>query len=93
MTVTAIHLTIHGRVQNMGYRNWAERTAKQHGLDGWVRNLEDGTVELLISGDAASVAKMHHECERGPDAAHVTRVDVRPGSEKPPAGFRQLESA
>ena len=93
MTVTATHLIIHGRVQGMGYRNWAIETANDYGLNGWVRNRADGTVEMLLSGDTAAIAEMRRDCERGPDEAHVTRVDVQVWSGEIPVGFQQLETA
>ena len=92
MSVTAIHLHIHGRVQNVGFRRWTQNTAKELGLTGWVRNRVDGTVEAVLCGEAASVARMHQECERGPIGAHVIRVDVNLWSGETPVGFEQLET-
>ena len=92
MTVTAIHLLIHGRVQNVGYRSWLEKTARAMGLSGWVRNLQSGNVEAVICGNNAEVAQLHRACERGPDDAHVTRVDVSIWSGETPVSFQQLDT-
>jgi acylphosphatase len=71
-----VHVRIVGYVQGVGYRAWTEWAAEELGLDGWVRNRRDGTVEAVFSGDAVAVTEMLHRCERGPPAAHVTRVEM-----------------
>jgi len=71
---------IHGLVQGVGYRAWAERTALQRGLRGWVRNRRDGTVEALFAGDVAGVAAMVEACRRGPSGSRVDHIDVEVGS-------------
>lgn len=90
MTVTAIHLTVHGLVQNVGYRNWTEELAEEHGVTGWVRNLRNGTVEMLLCGEAEAVAHVHKACEKGPNRAHVTRVDVHFWNKDIPEDFQRL---
>lgn len=71
-----VRLSIEGRVQGVGYRSWVERTATRLGLAGWVRNRRDGTVEAVISGDAAAVDEMIDRCSYGPRSAQVTGVEV-----------------
>jgi acylphosphatase len=71
-----VHVRIVGYVQGVGYRAWTEWAAEELGLDGWVRNRRDGTVEAVFSGVAEAVAEMLRRCERGPSAARVTRVDI-----------------
>jgi acylphosphatase len=81
-------LTITGRVQGVGYRDWAMTTARRLGLSGWVRNRTDGAVEALIVGDDAAVGKMIEACRRGPSLARVDTVDVEPVDlDVLPAGF------
>ena len=77
---TICHLVIRGRVQGVGYRAWAEETARARGLEGWVRNRRDGAVEAVFAGLAASVSAMIEACRRGPPAAHVDDIDQRDGS-------------
>jgi acylphosphatase len=72
----AVRLRIGGRVQGVGYRAWAVRTASRLRLRGWVRNRADGSVEALVIGDEASVAAMIEACRRGPRTATVTEVAV-----------------
>lgn len=50
MTQTAKHIIFVGRVQGIGFRFTAHDTAKRHRLTGWVRNLLDGTVEMVAQG-------------------------------------------
>src|SRR4051794_28821142 len=72
------HVTIHGRVQGVGFRYWTRRRATARGLDGWVRNRRDGTVEAVFAGDQQAVADMIELCRRGPDAARVDRIEEKP---------------
>lgn len=69
-------VTIRGRVQGVGYRAWLAMTAQANGLDGWVRNRRDGSVEALLAGDQTVVTDMIAACHRGPSAARVDAVVV-----------------
>lgn len=69
-------VTIRGRVQGVGYRAWLAMTAQAKGLDGWVRNRRDGSVEALLAGDQTVVTDMIAACHRGPSAARVDAVVV-----------------
>ena len=71
------HVVIHGRVQGVGYRVWTEVTALERGLEGWVRNRRDGSVEAVFGGPEADVAAMIAECRRGPPGAWVETIDQR----------------
>ena len=71
-------LTITGRVQGVGYRDWAITTGRRLGLTGWVRNRRDGAVEALIVGDEDAVGQMIEACRRGPSLARVDEIDVDP---------------
>jgi acylphosphatase len=68
---------IRGRVQRVGYRAWAEQLALQHGLEGWVRNRPDGTVEAVFAGPARVVDGMIDACRRGPAGAQVDAIEQR----------------
>ncbi len=68
------HVIVHGRVQGVGFRAFVEYEALARGLEGWVRNRRDGSVEALLAGEAAVVADMIEACARGPLGA---RVDVQ----------------
>jgi acylphosphatase len=71
------HVVIHGRVQGVGYRAWTELTALERGLEGWVRNRRDGSVEAVFKGPDEEVAAMIAECRRGPPGARVDAIDQR----------------
>jgi len=87
-------LTITGRVQGVGYRDWTIAAARRRGLTGWVRNRRDGAVEALIVGDDAAVGEMIEACQRGPSMARVDAVDVDPVDlDILPEGFKQLPTA
>ncbi len=68
------HLRIEGRVQGVGYRDWMRREASRLGLQGWVRNRSDGTVEALVAGEEAAVQALLTACRRGPPLARVDRI-------------------
>jgi acylphosphatase len=74
MSDTIRHVTIRGRVQGVGYRYFVEREAQSRGLEGWVRNRRDGSVEALFAGPADTVAAMIAACRRGPSPAQVNAV-------------------
>ena len=77
MARTIRHLLIHGRVQGVGFRAWAQDTAEGLGVEGWVRNRRGGEVEMVITGPPQAVAAMIEACREGPSFAHVTRIDER----------------
>ncbi|WP_422034953.1 acylphosphatase [Reyranella sp.] len=87
-------LAITGRVQGVGYRDWAMATAQRLGLSGWVRNRTDGSVEALVVGDDDAVGRMIEACRRGPTLARVDAVDVEPVDlDVLPSGFTRLPTA
>jgi len=75
------HMVVRGRVQGVGFRAFVEREALRHGLEGWVRNCRDGSVEAVFAGEDTAVRDMIAACRRGPFAARVDRLDQREGSE------------
>jgi acylphosphatase len=69
---------IQGVVQGVGYRAFVEREAIARGLEGWVRNRRDGSVEALFAGSASVVTAMIAACRQGPPLAVVDAVDDHP---------------
>lgn len=77
-----------GRVQGVGFRWFIREQARRGGVDGWVRNRPDGSVELLASGAPESVDALVHAVRSGPAGARVDAVEVRPaGGELAPHPF------
>jgi len=76
-----IHVVVRGRVQGVGYRAFVEREALRRGIEGWVRNRRDGSVEAVLAGDDAAVTDMIAACRRGPFAAKVDALDERPATD------------
>ena len=75
------HVDARGRVQGVGYRAFVEFEALRRGIEGWVRNRRDGSVEALFAGDTANVHGMIEVCRRGPHSAKVDALDQREGTE------------
>jgi acylphosphatase len=71
---------ITGRVQGVGYRAWVEHQARNHNLEGWVRNRRDGSVEALFAGPENLVSEMIARSRRGPSSARVDDVIEEPAT-------------
>jgi acylphosphatase len=76
-TRVACRIVVRGRVQGVGYRTFVEREVLKTGLEGWVRNRSDGSVEALLEGPDRLVAAVIETCRRGPFAAQVDALDHR----------------
>jgi len=74
---TAAEILIEGRVQGVGYRDYARRRASRLGLGGWVMNLRDGRVRLRAEGPRTRIEELVRALEQGPPMSKVERVDVR----------------
>jgi acylphosphatase len=85
----AVRLRIEGGVQGVGYRWWALGAARSLGLDGWVRNRRDGSVEILAIGDAQAIDDMARACAMGPRPARVTAVVRSAADDDDSTGFEQ----
>jgi acylphosphatase len=67
-----IHCFVSGLVQGVWYRASTQEQAKKIGLTGWVRNLPDGRVEVMMCGDKTKVLAMHEWLRTGPPRAKVS---------------------
>jgi acylphosphatase len=72
----AVQVRVRGRVQHVGFRWFVARTARDLALTGWVRNAEDGTVEVAAEGAAAQVDLLLAALRRGPSQAFVQSVEI-----------------
>ncbi len=66
---------VSGRVQGVGYRWFAVRSAEELGVRGWVRNTADGKVEVLAVGDAEKLKAFEQRLWKGPSLSDVENVD------------------
>jgi acylphosphatase len=82
-----LHLQIHGRVQGVYFRQSMLQEAQRLGVNGWVRNRNDGSVEAVVQGDAEAVDMMVRWAQHGPTRAKVERVD----SESAAGSFANFE--
>jgi acylphosphatase len=78
--VEAYVLLVSGRVQGVGFRWFTEREALKRGVEGYVRNLPDGRVEVWAQSSETVVAEFCERLRVGPAAARVDDVEVRPVS-------------
>jgi acylphosphatase len=69
------HVRVTGRVQGVGFRWFVRERARALGLAGWVKNRSDGSVELLVSGDANAADELLAAVRRGPPHARVDAVE------------------
>lgn len=74
-----LHIT--GNVQGVFYRAWFAEEADALGLDGWIRNRADGSVEAVVQGPADAVDRAIAKAREGSPAARVAHVSV---SDEPP---------
>ena len=73
---TRAHVFVTGKVQGVYYRATTRDTALEEGVDGWVKNLDDGRVEAVFEGDEESVEAMVEWCNTGSPQADVDDVEV-----------------
>ena len=76
MNVEGVRLRVEGRVQGVGFRWFVREVARRQGLAGTVRNLDDGSVEVVASGTADGLLALERAAHEGPPGARVARVHV-----------------
>jgi acylphosphatase len=73
---SAAHITVVGSVQGVGFRWFVERGAKKIGLNGYVKNVPNGDVEIDVEGDEGMIKELISMVKVGNDHSHVIDVDV-----------------
>ncbi len=86
---THLRLRIEGRVQGIGYRDYVVGEAVRLGIDGWVRNRNDGTVEALVSGPNKQVETLIGLVMRGAPGAQVKDVEMHKAEPAAEKGFKR----
>lgn len=74
----AADVVVEGRVQGVGYRNFAQRRAAERQLTGYALNLPDGRVKIRVEGDLEAIEQFVRVLEQGPPLARVAHVGVTP---------------
>ena len=72
-----VHIIVRGKVQGVYFRQNAQRVCNGYGVTGWVRNLEDGSVETILEGDKSSVEDAVSWFKMGQLIAHVEKIELR----------------
>ncbi|MXR52267.1 acylphosphatase [Halovenus sp. WSH3] len=85
---TRAHVYVTGKVQGVYFRATTRDTAREAGVDGWVRNLDDGRVEAVFEGPEEAVESLVEFCHEGSDAARVEDVEVNYEQPQGEDGFR-----
>jgi acylphosphatase len=78
--IVARRFLVGGRVQGVGFRMFAHAVASREGVHGFVRNLDDGRVEVAVEGDEESVDRVELALRRGPVSAVVETFEVNPAA-------------
>jgi len=76
MSTKMVHASICGDVQAVGFRYSAKQLADKLGINGWIKNNHDGTVELMVCGNKPEVLHFLKWCQAGPEHADVSSVDI-----------------
>jgi acylphosphatase len=87
MTRFAARLQLEGRVQGVGFRWWTVETARRLGVCGWVRNRRDGSVEVLVIGEAEALERLVEACRLGPPGARASGLRKAPAEDDGSRGF------
>jgi acylphosphatase len=72
-----MHCFVSGRVQGVCFRMATREQAMLQGITGWARNLPDGRVEVMASGDDQQLQQLKEWLKQGPDLARVTDISVK----------------
>lgn len=83
----ALNLKVTGSVQGVFFRAKTQAKAKELGLTGWVRNCEDGSVEIHAQGDEEAFKQLEEWCQHGPEAAKVEDVKKEEAKVEDCSGF------
>lgn len=82
------HVFLSGRVQGVGFRAFTRKQASSLGINGWVKNLADGRVEIKIEGAPSSVKQMINRVKEGPSFARVEDIEI---NDEEVDGFNDFE--
>lgn len=84
-----IHLIVYGRVQGVGFRFFVQQTANRYNVKGWVRNREDGSVELEAQAASSALSPFIKAVKKGPRRSEVIDWEIR--EKKPDPSLRSFQ--
>lgn len=73
----SVRAYITGTVQGVFFRGFIKENAERHNVKGFVRNLEDGRIEVFLEGDVDNVNKMIELCKKGPKHSQIRKVEIK----------------
>jgi acylphosphatase len=85
-------ILIHGRVQGVFFRATARDVAEELGVNGWIRNTEEGDVEAVVSGGTQQLERFIAWCRQGPPRAVVSKVEIEERDDQQFSGFEVKRS-
>ncbi|MBS3094402.1 acylphosphatase [Candidatus Pacearchaeota archaeon] len=74
----SVRLYVNGTVQGVFFRMFVKENAERNNVKGFIRNLEDGRVEVFLEGDFDDVNKMIELCKKGPKHSMIKNVEIKP---------------
>lgn len=74
----SVRLYIQGTVQGVFFKAFIKEHAERNNVKGFIRNLEDGRIEVFLEGDPNEVNKMIELCKKGPKHSQIRKVDIKP---------------
>ena len=89
MARTAFLITIIGQVQGVGFRAFVRRHAKNLGIDGWVRNRHDGSVEIMAIAEPHLIDQLRETFDRAPALAKIEQISLRGAEDDGTTGFKE----
>lgn len=72
----AVHIIVYGQVQGVGFRHFVQMQALPLDVVGWVRNCDDGTVELRAEGPRKVLERLVRQIEKGPRYGLVSHLKI-----------------
>ncbi len=86
----SIRLYITGTVQGVFFRAFVKENAERHNVKGFIRNLEDGRIEVFLEGNVDDVNKVSALCKKGPKHSMIRKVEEKPERFQDFKGFKVL---
>ena len=93
MVFRHVHLFVIGKVQGVFFRASSVHVANKFGVVGWVRNVEDGSVEIIAEGETRNIEQFIDWCRRGPPSASVVDIRITEDKQVPMLSYNTFEIA